>query len=225
MVKEEQGDIYNFVNKLFPFAPEEFKRELSLRSQKVHIKANTMIGYPGSECHASPIIVSGSLKVYLLLESGREILLYTIGPRETCMFTNLSILKKLPYPAYALAEVDTVGLLLDAHTVKDFFDKYPQWRNFVLEMIVKNLYGLLTMLNELFSKRVDKRLIKYLYERSFNNRLLKITHEELAKDIGTAREVISRLLKDLERDGIIELGRGEIKIRDVERLREEIEKY
>ena len=118
--------------------------------------------------------------------------------------------------------MDTIGLVMDARTVREFFDRYPQWRNFVLEMIAKNLYGLLTMLNELLSKRVDKRLIRYLYEKSINSKVLRTTHEEIAKDIGTVREVISRLLKDLERDGVIELGRGEIRLKDMERLKREL---
>ncbi len=222
MIREVSEEVYSFACKLFPFAPEEFKRDLSTRSQKVEIKAGTMLGSPGSQCQVSPIVISGSLKVYLLLESGRELLLYTIGSGETCMFTTLSILKNLPYPAYVVAEVDTIGLVMDARTFREFFDRYPQWRNFVLEMIAKNLYGLLTMLNELLSKRVDKRLLRYLYEKSINSKVLRTTHEEIAKDIGTVREVISRLLKDLERDGIIELGRGEIKLKDMERLKREL---
>ncbi|MGB9874367.1 MAG: Crp/Fnr family transcriptional regulator, partial [Hydrogenobacter sp.] len=157
-----------------------------------------------------------------LLESGREVLLYRVVRGETCIFTNISILKNIPYPAYAVAEVDTTGLLLDVHAVRDFFDKYPYWRNFVIEMIAKNLYELFVMLNELLSKRVDKRLIKYLYEKSLNGRVLRLTHEDIAKDIGTVREVVSRLLKDLERSGTVELRRGEIIVRDVERLKREL---
>jgi CRP/FNR family transcriptional regulator len=78
------------------------------------------------------------------------------------------------------------------------------------------------MLNELLSKRVDKRLIRYLYEKSLKSKILRLTHEDIAKDIGTVREVVSRLLKDLEKDEIIQLGRGEIIIRDTERLKKEL---
>ncbi|SNZ13340.1 Crp/Fnr family transcriptional regulator [Hydrogenobacter hydrogenophilus] len=222
MVEEREKEIYYYAHKLFPFAPEDFKKELSTRSQKVHVPANTIVGSPGSLCQASPIVLEGSLKVYLLLESGREIFLYRITAGETCMFTNISILKNIPYPAYAVAEVDTTGLLLDVRAVRDLFEKYSYWRNFVLEMIAKNFYELFVMLNELLSKRVDKRLIKYLYEKSLKSKILRLTHEDIAKDIGTVREVVSRLLKDLEKDEIIQLGRGEIIIKDVERLKKEL---
>lgn len=222
MVEEREKEIYYYVHKLFPFAPEDFKKELSTKSQKVHVPANTIVGSPGSLCQASPIVLEGSLKVYLLLESGREIFLYRITAGETCMFTNISILKNIPYPAYAVAEVDTTGLLLDVRTMKYLFEKYSYWRNFVLEMIAKNFYELFVMLNELLSKRVDKRLIKYLYEKSLKSKILRLTHEDIAKDIGTVREVVSRLLKDLERDEIIQLGRGEIIVKDVERLKKEL---
>jgi CRP/FNR family transcriptional regulator len=222
MVEEREKEIYYYAHKLFPFAPEDFKKELSIKSRKVHLPANTIVGSPGSLCQASPIVLEGSLKVYLLLESGREIFLYRITTGETCMFTNISILKNMPYPAYAVTEVDTTGLLLDVRTVREFFEKYSHWRNFVLEMIAKNLYELFIMLNELLSKRVDKRLIRYLYEKSLKSKILRLTHEDIAKDIGTVREVVSRLLKDLEKDEIIQLGRGEIIIRDTERLKKEL---
>lgn len=222
MVEEREKEIYYYAHKLFPFAPEDFKKELSTKSQKVHVPVNTIVGSPGSLCQASPIVLEGSLIVYLLLESGREIFLYRITAGETCMFSNISILKNIPYPAYAVAEVDTTGLLLDVRAVRDLFEKYSYWRNFVLEMIAKNFYELFVMLNELLSKRVDKRLIKYLYEKSLKGKILRLTHEDIAKDIGTVREVVSRLLKNLERDEIIQLGRGEIIIKDTERLKKEL---
>lgn len=91
--------------------------------------------------------------------------------------------------------------------------------DFKKELSTKSLF---VMLNELLSKRVDKRLIKYLYEKSLKGKILRLTHEDIAKDIGTVREVVSRLLKNLERDEIIQLGRGEIIIKDMERLKKEL---
>jgi CRP/FNR family transcriptional regulator len=104
-----------------------------------------------------------------------------------------------------------LGYVIPAEKANYLFEKYSYWRNFVLDMVVKNVYGLFLVLNELISKRVDRRLVEYIKNNAKGN-VIKATHEEIARDIGTAREVVSRLLKELEREGYLEITRGEIRI-------------
>lgn len=94
------------LEKLFPYADKNLKEDLVSFSQPVSLKKGTMIGYPGAVCELVPIVLEGSIKVYFTAENGREIFLYRIGRGETCILTNLSVLKKVPYPAYAVCEED-----------------------------------------------------------------------------------------------------------------------
>jgi len=88
-----------------------------------------------------------------------------------------------------------LGYVIPAEKANYLFEKYSYWRNFVLDMVVKNAYELFLVLNELISKRVDQRLVEYIKNNAKGN-VIKATHEEIARDIGTAREVVSRLLKE-----------------------------
>ncbi|WP_448587302.1 Crp/Fnr family transcriptional regulator [Thermocrinis sp.] len=199
------------IDKLFPYAENGFKEDLVKCSQFVSLKKGTFVWHPGAVCEAVPIILEGSVKVYFSAENGREIFLYRIERGETCVLTNLAVLRKTYYPAYAVCEEDVLGYVILADRAVYLFDKYSYWRNFVIYMMVKNVYGLFLVLNELISKRVDQRLTDYLRTMAKDG-LIRATHEEIARDIGTAREVVSRLLKELEREGYLEVRRGKIRI-------------
>ncbi len=201
------------INQVFPFAEESFKQDITNSSKVINIPAKTVILKPGSSLDFTPIVLNGIINVYITLENGREILLYKIENNQTCMLTNLSIIQKTPYPAWAKTLEDTQCLIIPTNKALEFLDKYKYWRNFVLEMIAQNTYSILTTINEIISKRIDKRLINYLYERSKKSSTINITHEEIAKDLGTSREVITRLLKAFEEEDLLELGRGKIIIK------------
>jgi cAMP-binding proteins - catabolite gene activator and regulatory subunit of cAMP-dependent protein kinases len=198
---------------LFPFANKDFQDELKKFSTFVNLPKGTMVGYPGARCDFTPIVIEGYLKVYAMLNNGKEIFLYKIGPGETCMLTNLAIYKNRPYPAYAVCETDVIGFTIPSQVANAWFEKYSYWRNFVLDTVVKNAYEVFFVLNEIMSKPLEQRLREYLVENANNQMVVNCTHEDIAKDIGTAREVVSRLLKELEKQGLLELKRGKIHIR------------
>ncbi len=209
------------VNSLFPQADGDFKRVLAQRAQFVEAKSGQPLLSPGDMCGICPIVVEGSLRVYLALDSGREIPLYNIEKGEACMFVTVSLLKKIPYPAFAEAERDSTLLVVDDRTFREMFDKYSYWREFFMTMIAKNIYQSFIMFNEVISKRVDRRLLRYLYEKGRDRGILEETHEEIARKIGTSREVVTRILKRLEMDGLLEVRRGQIIIRNRELLKKE----
>lgn len=216
------AEVKSIVDDLFPYAEASFKQLLTQKSQVVSVKRGDILLYPGDMCGICPIVVSGGLKVYLSLENGREILLYTIDKGEACMFVTVSLLKNMPYPAFAEADKDSLLLVVDDKTFRELFDRYTYWREFFLNMIAKNIYQTFLMLNEVISKRVDKRLLRYLYEIGKDKRLVEETHEEIARKIGTAREVVTRILKRLEVEGLVEISRGQIRIKNFDALKKEI---
>lgn len=218
----EKHKLREFIDRLFPYTEQDFRNLLMDKSNLLKVAKGSVILNPGDNCEVCPIVVEGYLRVYMLLDNAREIPLYGIGQGESCMFVTISLLKRIPYPAFAEAEEDSLLMVVDTRTFRELFDKYSYWREFFLNMIAKNIYQTFLMMNEVLSKRVDRRLISYIFEKAKYSPVLKETHEEIARKIGTAREVVSRLLKRLEVEGVIEIKRGEIFIKNRELLKKEV---
>ena len=208
-------DLTYILNKL----PQEVRTLLAKYGRVRTFEKGSMIYYPGAVCDYVPVILSGEIKVYLVSDTGREILLYSVREKETCMLTNLSVLKEKPYPAYAVSSKISSILLVEANTARQLFESYQAWRDFVLDMFVKDGWLLASRMSDVISRRVDKRLAELLLRRLEEGNVIKTTHEEIAKDLGTAREVVTRILKRFESQGMLSVGRGKIVILDTEALR------
>ncbi|WP_457601627.1 Crp/Fnr family transcriptional regulator [Hydrogenivirga sp.] len=216
---DESGAAAELVGEVFPDSSEEFKSLLLQNGSLASFKKGSVLYYPGETCGAVPIVLSGQVKVYITSEEGREVLLYTVSRGETCMLTNLSVLKDKPYPAYALASVDSSIFLIPDRVAKNLFERFSPWREFVLDAFVKDGWSLAFHMSEVISRRVDKRLAEYLLRLSHPSGVLRVTHEEVARDLGTVREVVTRILKKFETQGFIVVGRKEIRVVDREGLK------
>jgi CRP/FNR family transcriptional regulator len=160
-----------------------------------------------------PLVISGNIKVRKLDETGKELVLYHIEPGESCVLSITSCLNNNQSKAEAITEADTKMIIIPAEKVKEWMEEYRTWRQFVMKLYDARLYELLTLIDGISFKQTDIRLcnkLKSLQKRHGNE--LHITHQTLANEIGTAREVISRLLKQLEKEEYITLDRGVIKI-------------
>ncbi len=162
------------------------------------------------------------MRVYKTGETGRQITLYHVLPGETCILTASCVLGERGYPANAVVVSDIEAAVLDAGFFRLCIDTVPGVRKFVFTTFAKRMTEVLTLLEEITFDRMENRLSEYLNNKFLNsdNRqsAIQITHEQIAADLGTAREVISRLLKELERVGAIELLRGKITLLDPEKL-------
>jgi len=199
--------------------PEQVRKAVFERGSVKPFKEGSIIYYPGAVCDYVPLVLSGEIKVYLTTENGREILLYKVTDGETCMLTNLSVLRDKPYPAYAVAFRESRVLLIPSERAKELFNSYPEWREFVLDMFVKDGWLLASRMSEVISRRVDKRLAEYILENVGNKGVIFVTHEDIAKDLGTVREVVSRILKRFESQGALKVSRGRIEIVDIQKLK------
>jgi CRP/FNR family transcriptional regulator len=164
---------------------------------------------PGAACEGYLLVLEGSLRVALLGEGGHEILLYRVGPGESCVLTTACLLGRRTYPAEGVVEAELAGLLLPTPTAEALLDGSRTFRRFALAQIADRLAELLALVSEVAFRRMDARLAAWLAERAarFGPRL-EVTHEAIAKELGTAREVVSRLLKEFERRGHLRLARG-----------------
>jgi len=159
-----------------------------------------------------PIVVKGTLKVIRTEEDGREILLYYIKSGESCIMSFLGGLHNETSKVRAEVEDDAEILFLPVDKVSLFIKEYPQWLDYIFRLYHKRFEELLEIVNAIAFKKVDERLLTLLYKKQelTGNKTLTITHEQLANELGTARVVVSRLLKQLEEMGKVTLGRNKI---------------
>lgn len=181
--------------------------------QTKNIRAETFLLHEQSYIKEVPIVLKGRIKVRKMDDSGKEIILYHINPGESCILSITSCINDKPSNAEALTETDTEIITVNAHEVNQWMDLYKSWRAFVMKLYYSRLDELLSLVDHVAFKQIDFRLYEKLkiYQQS-QGKEIKITHQQLAHELGTAREVVSRLLKQLEKKNLIRLERGIIKI-------------
>lgn len=191
-----------------------FEKELSDQInniEPVNIPKGTLLLNEASYIKEIPLVISGSIKVRKCDENGKEIILYHISPGESCILSITSCLNEKQCNAEAITEEDTELIVVPAEAVRKWMDTYKSWRRFVMHLYYDRLDALLYLVDSISFKQTDSRLYEKLQQlEQIHGNEIKITHQQLASEIGTAREVISRLLKQMEKDGIITLERGVI---------------
>ncbi|HUH51190.1 MAG TPA: Crp/Fnr family transcriptional regulator [Flavobacterium sp.] len=163
-----------------------------------------------------PIVIKGSMKVIRTEEDGREILLYYIKAGESCIMSFLGGLHNETSKVKAEIEEDAEILFLPMDKVSLFIKEYPEWLDYIFRLYHKRFEELLDIVNAIAFKKVDERLLKLLRTKAELNqtKIILTTHEQLANELGTARVVVSRLLKQLEENGAVILGRNKIELLD-----------
>lgn len=189
-----------------------FEKELSDQINNipsVNIPKGTLLLNEASYIKEIPLVISGSIKVRKCDENGKEIILYHITPGESCILSITSCLNEKQCNAEAITEEDTELIIVPAEAVRKWMDTYKSWRKFVMHLYYDRLDALLYLVDSISFKQTDSRLYEKLQQlEQIHGNQIKITHQQLASEIGTAREVISRLLKQMEKDGIITQERG-----------------
>ena len=193
----------------FRSSADELIRELLAAGRRQVVPEAKQIYAEGDSCSAIAFVLSGEVRVYKIGQTGREITLYEIGPGETCILNASCILSGQSYPANALTSAETDLLLIPSDTFRRMMGAHEELRNFVFTLLSQRLSGVMELVEEVAFGRMDERLRDYLVEKSADDRLVT-THQKVANDLGTSREVVSRLLKDLERQGRVRLSRNEI---------------
>ncbi len=173
---------------------------------------NLRVYTEGDACNGIAFLLSGEIRVFKSGEAGREITLYEIGKGETCILNASCILSSLTYPANAVSTEPGDMLLILARDFRRLVATYEDMRNFVFSVLSQRLAEVMALVEEIAFGRMDMRLLDYLVEKADHNQLAA-THQRIADDLGTSREVVSRLLKDYERKGKISLSRNLIELK------------
>lgn len=197
----------DFLNQFSP----EFKQEFLKSAIKKKFRAGLQILSENDNCEVLPIVLDGSIRVFKSSESGKELTLYHIDRDESCVLTSLSLINSLPFPASATVEKDSETFLIPGKLFLQWMEKHSDWRAYIYQMMNKRIASLLLIVEEIAFRKMDERLLSYL-NRKFTEEgnVINLTHEQISLDLGTAREVVSRLLKDLSDKGLLSLQRGKI---------------
>jgi len=199
---------------LHAIADENWRRAAT-QAQVMSVPRGAVLFRDGDVCQGYVFVIDGAVKVQKMDTQGREIVLYRVEEGQTCMLTTSCLIGNQPYPAEGIAETDVKLAMLPASTFERAVSDSAEFRRFVLASIGRRIGDLMMLVEDVAFGRMDVRLAKLLLRLGGESGgVLSLTHQELATELGTAREVVSRLLKDFERKGWLALSRGRITIRE-----------
>jgi CRP/FNR family transcriptional regulator len=208
--REQFLDLFSLFKRASPEAVTALLTEGSL----VGFQAGTLVQIEGRKCEYLDFMLAGEKRVYKASDTGREITLYEVGPGEICILSASCILAATESPVYAQANSAVEMLRLPAESFRRLIAEYEEVRSYLFLEINRTFSAIIGLLREVVFLKLDERLADYLLEKAENNQLA-ITHQKIADDLGTAREVVSRLLKAFERQGRIVLSRNLIRLTDL----------
>lgn len=175
----------------------------------IHLSRGHQIYMQGDACQAIAFLFSGAVRVFKCSESGREITLYEIVPGETCILNAACIIGRRGYPANAVTLVDCHALLIPAESFRQLMARHEPLRIFIYSLLGQRLTEIMELVEEVAFRRMDDRVRDYLLEKSCDG-ILQATHQTIANDLGTSREVVTRILRNLEIMGEIHVSRSRI---------------
>jgi CRP/FNR family transcriptional regulator len=222
----EAGDLMNLPDsnwlQRFPdlagLAPDE-RRPLLDAAMALSLPAGATVFAPDQPCALFILVSEGHVRVYQLDADGNEIVLYRLGPGSICILTTLALLADQYYSAFAVTETAVKAVGLPAATFHELMGRSAQFRGFVFQSQAARLGDLMRVIQNVAFESIDSRLAARLLALAADGRELSITHQQLAAEIGTAREVVSRHLKAFEKRGWVSLGRGRVELRNAGPLR------
>jgi len=211
----EKDRIYSEMRKYFPQISDEKLREEIVRVARiVPFRRDEIIINYGSYVKMIPLVINGCIRVTRQFEDSRELFLYHLYPGETCAISVSCCLSLKPSPFFAIAEDDSEVIGIPVDYIDSWQSKYTIWNKFMISVYEDRFNELVLSLDDIAFKKLDERLLNYLRKKSeaINSLDIDITHQQIAEELNTARESISRLLKAMESKGYITLGRNTIKI-------------
>jgi len=200
--------VSNTVSNLLDYLP--FLRLVTVT--KTQLSAGTEVFTEGAGCGKIGFLDAGVVRVYKLSQTGREITLYRLGTGESCILSMSCALSNPIHQASAVVEEDATLLTLSVADFQHLVERSHEARNYVFTQFALRLSDVMLLVEEVVFRRMDERLAELLHSLTRHTTLLHKTHEELAAELGTAREVVSRTLKEFERNGWVHLSRGTIAV-------------
>ncbi len=203
----------DLIRRHFPqIAEVKLQEEIAETGKLMHFSAGEVIMDYGGYVRIVPLVLEGNIKVMREDEEGNEIFLYYIKAGETCSVSFTCCMMHKKSYIKTIAEDDVVLIGVPIKHVDEWMTKYQSWKNFVMLSYDSRLFDMVKTIDNIAFRKMDERLIEYLKEKAKANLspVISATHQEIANDLNASREAISRLLKQLEKDGMLSLGRNRI---------------
>lgn len=212
----ELGTYFPFWNKLSPSQ----QKMLTDASAEKFVKKGTLL-HNGNDCLGLIVVKGGQLRNYIVSDEGREITIYRLFERDICLFSASCIMRSLMFDITVEAEKDSVILVIKPDVFRSLMDESLPVSNYINEIMATRFSEVMWLMEQIMWKSFDKRLAEFLVEECNieGNSVLKITHEKIANHLGTAREVVTRMLKYFQTEGMVSLTRGTVEVTGIERLK------
>ncbi len=211
----ESGDVLQLLRKHFPRIAEKGLQEEIVEAGKIfHYRSGEVIMDFGSYVKMVPLVVEGSIKVVREDDSGNELFLYFLEPGDACTMSFSCCMMDKKSIIRAEAEEDVTFIGIPVRMVDEWMRKYQSWKNFVMTAYDYRMTELVKTIDRIAFQKMDERLLDYLRKKveTSGNKTIKSTHQEIASDLNSSREAVSRLLKQLEHMGAVKLGRNSIEL-------------
>ena len=198
----------------------EQQEKLRKSAVKQTIKKGTILCDGGKECTGLVLVCDGLLRAYMLSEDGREVTMYRLFEHDICLLCASCVMTNIQFDIIIEAEKDTEAWVIPPWIYKSVQQDSLVFSNYVNDLMAMNLSEVMWMVEQVMWKSFDKRLAGFLIEESNveGTLTLKITHEKIANHLGTAREVVTRMLKHFQTEGMVSLRRGIVEITDISKL-------
>ena len=210
MNKQEVLEKFDFYHQLST----NHQKELESSARYFSLPAGKHLYFTGDDCHFVNFFGRGDIRIYLLDKEGHEVTLFHVGPGAACVLNVSCALSQKCHPANALVENDVEGVALSRKFLRACLDRHSAVRDFVCHLLVERLSKVIALVKEVSFETIEQRLAKYLLNAFTQKRIarphISTTHNLIAREIGTSRKDVSRVLEKLQRDGTIKLGRGRI---------------
>lgn len=213
----EFREIFPVFNKLSARQQELILNSLITKS----VKKGEIIHSANEECSGLLIIKSGQLRAYILSDEGREITVYRLFDRDICLFSASCVIRSVQFDITISAQKDTELYIIPAKIYKSITEESAAAANFTNELMADRFSEIMWLIEQIMWKSLDRRVAAFLLEETAveNTESLKITHEAIANHLGSSREVITRMLRYFQKEGLVKLSRGQITVTDAEGLR------
>jgi len=195
----------------FEMLNEQERQFVKERLKKVSLPSSSILFFNGDSCEGILLLEKGKVRLYLQGDGDETITLYHLMPNEQCIVNTSSALSNTPAIATAEAATDIEGWLFPKDAVKELMARSPKYQEYIFSLFTVRLASLAEIIEDIKFSRLRVRLLRWLLAQ--NEKEILTTHKHIAEELGSARVVISRLLKTLENDGTIELSRGKIVIK------------
>lgn len=203
------------------------EKEMILRLSSIrHYEAGSSIHSRTAECLGMIRMVKGSARTFMISPEGREITLYRMAEGETDVLSASCVISQIRFDTEIVAETDCDVFIIPAVCLKDLKESNPAVRCFIYERLAARFSDTVEVMQNMLFLRIDERIASWLLARieESGTRQIQTTHEEIARGINSSREVVSRVLKEMDRQGIIQQKRGRILIPDIKKLKETVQR-